>query len=273
LKKNNLPFLTLSQIKKLLQQEGWAPQKKFGQNFCFDRNILKKIVASLVGPARNILEIGPGLGNLTHELLLAGKKVWAVEIDRSLATYLQGFAGDDLHIFEDDFLKWNLNEMAFEQDIAVVANVPYNITSPIIKKLAFFPGINEIILLIQREVAERLRAKPGTASYGFLTVMASLFFECDYLFKVSKEVFMPKPKVDSAVVRLRRQNLDLSCEDLENTLRLAHIIFQYRRKTLTNALKTAGITPPVQLDIKNIRGETLSVAQITNLARKIFNHN
>ena len=218
------------------------PLKRFGQNYLRDRNIIKKIVDEL-DPALgdNIIEIGPGEGSLTSEILKRAAKLTAVEIDKRVTEQLsEKFPG--LRLIRDDFIKLDLNRLYREENkkLRIIGNIPYNLTSPIIFKLINFSGIIEdSILMVQYEVAKRMTAKKGTKDYGILAVLLQYFTNIKFCFKVSPNVFYPKPKVSSALVHLYFKETILNEEEKESFIITIKSAFGNRRKTLKNSLSNS----------------------------------
>ena len=218
------------------------PLKRFGQNYLKDTNILKKIVDE-VNPKRgdNILEIGPGRGALTKELLKRIDQITAVEIDKRVIEDLtEKFP--QLKIVEGDFLSLDLNEFTDEnkKKLRVAGNIPYNLTSSILFKLIEKNElVNDAILMVQYEVAKRMTAQKGTKDYGILALLINYFTETKICFKVSPNVFYPKPKVFSAVVHIIFKKPDFTKEEQKFFIKIVKAAFGKRRKTLKNSLSNS----------------------------------
>jgi len=218
------------------------PLKRFGQNYLKDANILKKIVDE-VNPKQgdNVLEIGPGRGALTDELLKRIDRISAVEIDnRVIEDLAERFP--QLKIVEGDFLSLDLNEFtdANKKKLRVAGNIPYNLTSPILFKLIEKNElVNDAILMVQYEVAKRMTAQKGTKDYGILAVLLKYFTETKFCFKVSPNVFYPKPKVFSAVVHIIFKKSDFAKEEQKLFIKIVKAAFGKRRKTLNNSLSNS----------------------------------
>jgi len=217
------------------------PLKRFGQNYLQDNNILTKIVDEIdPKTGENIMEIGPGQGALTEKLLERVPQITAVEIDKRVADDLkEKFQG--LNLIRDDFLNIDLHKYAtIGQKLRVSGNIPYNFTSSIIFHLIEHKDVVEdAVLMVQHEVAKRMQGKKGTKDYGILAVILQYFTEVNYCFKVSPNVFYPKPKVHSAVVHLKFRELK-SSENVNNTfIRMVKACFGNRRKTLKNSLSNS----------------------------------
>ena len=245
--------------------------KKFlGQHFLKDENIARQIADSLTATTPHVLEIGPGMGVLTKYLYnKEGLDFHAIEIDRESVAYLHEHY-PSLHVIEGDFLALDLSTL-FSEPFAVIGNFPYNISSQILFKV--FDNRNcipEVVGMFQKEVAERVAAKPGSKTYGILSVLLSAFYNIEYLFTVHENVFNPPPKVKSAVIRLRRN--DVTSLECDETLfvKVVKIGFNQRRKTLRNALKQLSLpldAVPVQL--LSLRAEQLSVNDFIALTKSL----
>lgn len=274
---------TMESAAALLKKHGFHYKKKLGQNFIFDRNLLKKIVeAADIKPGDRVVEIGPGAGTLTRELAEAGAEVLAVEIDKSLLPVLQEvLEGLSVKVIQGDILKLNLDEITKENNLRepykIVANLPYYITTPVIMHLLENRyKLDELIIMVQLEVAERLAAQPGGKDYGAITLAVKYYTEPRILFKVPGKMFTPSPAVDSAVIILKKRKT--SPVDVYNPKLMFKIIkgaFGQRRKTLLNALSS--VSPPLsRTEIAEIleaaginkerRGETLSLEEYAKLA-------
>jgi len=277
----SLKILSPKKIREALKERNLAPRKSLGQNFLIDSNVLMKIVeAGSVNDGDLVLEIGPGLGALTGFLLEQAGKVVAVEYDRGLFSILEERFKESprLQLLNRDIMETDLFELVkgFEVGLKVVANLPYYITTPAIFKLVE-SGIEweRMVFLVQKEVAQRITAGPGTKEYGALTVMLNFYGKVEKVGNVSRTVFYPEPGVDSAIVRItpyRAQEIQSLYPRLSLVVQAA---FQQRRKTILNALastnlfqskdelgiflRTKGIDP-------NRRGETLSVVEFRSLA-------
>ncbi|CAN5243737.1 16S rRNA (adenine(1518)-N(6)/adenine(1519)-N(6))-dimethyltransferaseRsmA [soil metagenome] len=249
------------------------PKKYLGQHFLKDLNIAEKIVNSLTRHRnyQQIIEIGPGTGVLTQFLMkMSDMEVFLVEIDKESVAYLKGHLNfNPEKIIEDDFLKLPLHHI-FKGPFGIIGNLPYNISSQIFFKiLENKNSIPEIVCMIQKEVAERLASPPGNKTYGILSVLLQAFYKIEYLFTVKPHVFNPPPKVDSAVIRLTRNEvIELECDE-KLFFRIVKQGFNNRRKTLRNALKPINLPPEItELDLLNMRAEQLSVQDFINLTQK-----
>ncbi|NIR49989.1 ribosomal RNA small subunit methyltransferase A [candidate division KSB1 bacterium] len=222
----------------------FRPKKSLGQNFLVDENIARKIIQALApNPKDVVLEIGPGFGVLTKYLLPKVAKVIAVEIDTKLAEQLETEFPEfeNFHLIQADFLKIHLDEWVETHTgrFRILGNIPYHITSPVIfKVLELRERIFDMTLMIQKEVAQRIVASPGTKDYGILSVVSQLYSEPDILFNVSRNVFRPKPEVASSVVRWLFSKKAFQIENEDVLDELIHGAFQQRRKMLRKSLKS-----------------------------------
>lgn len=244
------------------------PKKKLGQHFLKDRNIARKIVDSLGATVPDVLEVGPGTGVLTRLLVQRNElNVFVVEIDTESVDYLKThFPELNGRIYSRDFLKWDGDQLP--QHFSVIGNFPYNISSQIFFRILLWRNrVPEVICMIQKEVAERLNAPHGSKTYGILSVLIGAFYDIEYLFTVSEQVFIPPPKVKSAVIRLRRNAVEkLPCnEDL--FFRIVKAAFNKRRKMLRNSLSELELEIPEQFAEK--RPEQLSVADFIRLTKMV----
>ena len=249
------------------------PKKHLGQHFLKDLNIAKSIADGLTGHGGydKVVEIGPGTGVLTQFLLQNKQETSVIEIDRESVAYLkQHYPQLEGRIIEGDFLKLNMEER-FPGKFGVVGNFPYNISSQIFFKiLDLKQQVPEVVCMIQKEVADRLISAPGNKAYGILSVFLQAYYELEYLFTVPPNVFNPPPKVNSAVIRLKRNEREaLNCDEVLFR-RVVKAGFQMRRKTLRNALKPINL--PEELSGEKVldqRAETLSVDQYVELTNLI----
>lgn len=251
-------------------------RKRFGQNFLSDPGIIHRIIKS-INPhkGQHIIEIGPGLGALTCPILDTVDEMDVIELDRDIIPKLQLNCGLDrkLHIHNIDVLKFDFASLPYDEPLRIIGNLPYNISTPIIFHLVKYSDIiQDMFFMLQKEVVERLAAKPDTNDYSRLSVMAQYYFNVTPLFLVPPEAFQPAPKVDSAIVRLvphSRKPIDI--DDDEAFARLVNQAFSQRRKTLRNVLKdtlsaeqieAAGIDP-------STRAQSLGLQQFAALYRQL----
>lgn len=250
-------------------------KKHLGQHFLKDETIASKIADSLVGDNYNIvLEIGPGMGILTKYLLQKKFETHVIEIDKESVEYLKAhYLNLANRIIEADFLKINIAEYFPNQQIAIIGNFPYNISSQIVfKTLENRHLIPEFSGMFQKEVAERIAEKEGSKTYGILSVLTQAFYDVTYLFTVEPTVFDPPPKVKSGVIHLKRkENFQLPVNEklFYNVVKTA---FNQRRKTLRNSLKSLNLSDKLREDaIFALRPEQLGVARFIELTEKIEN--
>lgn len=270
---------------EILKKYNFNVQKKYGQNFLVDTHILDKILdASAITGQDCVLEIGPGIGTMTQYLAESAREVIAVEIDRALISVLEETLSsyDNVTVINEDILKVDIRRIAEERNggkpIKVVANLPYYITTPIIMGL-FESGIplDSITIMVQKEVAERMKAGPGTKDYGALSLAVQYYAEPEIIMQVPPACFIPRPGVGSAVVRLRRYEVPpVSAKDERYMFALIRASFNQRRKTLVNGLANAAglpVTKEMAADAlkqmglsPTVRGEDLTLAQFARLS-------
>ncbi|WP_111707302.1 16S rRNA (adenine(1518)-N(6)/adenine(1519)-N(6))-dimethyltransferase RsmA [Lutibacter citreus] len=248
-------------------------KKHLGQHFLKDELIAQQIADSLTGNAyKNVLEIGPGMGVLTKYLLKKPFTTHVIEIDTESVEYLQAhYLNLANRIIEKDFLKVDLKEFFRDEQVAIIGNFPYNISTQIVfKTLENRDQIPEFAGMFQKEVAKRIAETAGSKVYGILSVLTQAFYDVEYLFTVPPTVFNPPPKVDSGVIKLtRKENYELPVDE-KLFFRVVKTAFQQRRKTLRNSLKTMNLSDSLREDpIFNQRPEQLSVQEFINLTSKI----
>ena len=270
-------------IRELLERHGFHFSKSMGQNFLIDPQIPYDIAAaSQADETCGVLEIGPGIGPLTSELAKRAGKVVAIELDRSLLPVLSETMADhpNVEILSGDVLKLDLGALAEEKFAGltpiVCANLPYNITSPVLEQLVNTPCFQSITVMIQREVAQRLCAPQGSSAGGSFSLFLQYYMETELLFDVGPEKFLPPPKVTSSVIRcVRRSTPAVSVEDEAFFFRVMRGGFLLRRKTLANSLASALPTlskEQIQEAIRScglpetIRGEKLTLQNFADLA-------
>jgi 16S rRNA (adenine1518-N6/adenine1519-N6)-dimethyltransferase len=247
------------------------PKKGLGQHFLKDRNIASRIAGSLSGEGYNsVLEIGPGTGILTEFLMKAGYHDFRViEIDNESVYHLQKHFPDLKNIIRGDFLTVDIDSL-FPSQFAVIGNLPYNISTQIFFRIMEHRDkVVEIVSMLQKEVAERICAGPGSKSYGILSVLLQAFYNVEYLFTVHENVFIPPPRVKSGVIRLLRNNVkDLECDE-KLFFRVVKACFNQRRKTLRNSVKAAFLLERYDYPEFGLRPEQLSVGQFVRLTQWI----
>ncbi|TNF31795.1 MAG: 16S rRNA (adenine(1518)-N(6)/adenine(1519)-N(6))-dimethyltransferase RsmA [Bacteroidetes bacterium] len=245
-------------------------KKHLGQHFLKDKNIAAKIADSLTGYGgyRSVLEVGPGTGVLTQFLLEKDLDVHAVEMDTESVVYLhQHFPKLTPHLIEGDFLALDLKSIT-EEPLCIIGNFPYNISSQIFfKVLDNRQHVPEVVGMIQKEVADRIVAPPGSKTYGILSVLLQAYYTVEYLFTVPPGVFLPPPKVNSAVIRLQRnatEKLDCNEEKFKMVVKTA---FNQRRKTLRNALRSLTFAAAPNEHLLTLRAERLSVEDFVQITK------
>lgn len=276
-------------VRRQLSGEGLRPKKGLGQNFLTDETVLQSIVdAAELTEDACALEIGPGMGVLTKELAKRAEKVTAVEIDTTILPVLQKNleAYDNVTVVNQDILKVDLNALFKEQfggrPVRVVANLPYYITTPILMKLLESDvPMESIVIMIQREVAQRLAAEAGSKDFGAITLSVQYRAEVEHICDVPPEAFEPMPKVWSSVIRLiPRKQPPVSVTDEAHFFRLIKAAFGMRRKTLVNALSHDAALVPDKEALKaqlaamglseTVRGECLSLEQFATLSNNLI---
>lgn len=278
---------TPSRTKEILQKHGFSLKKSLGQNFIVEPNILANIVkAAGLDENTNVIEVGPGIGALTEYVARSSKQVVAFEIDDRLIPVLEDTLSpyDNIRVVHQDVLKAHLKEelaetIDLDERLMVVANLPYYITTPIIMHfLESQLRIDGLVIMMQKEVADRITAAPGSKAYGSLSIAIQYYMEAEIAFIVPKTVFVPQPNVDSAILKLTRRDTPLAeVKNEELFFKLVRTAFVQRRKTiwnnllirygktdevkaeLTKGLEAAGIDP-------KRRGETISIVEFGKLA-------
>lgn len=281
---------TPSRTRDILKKHGFSFKKSLGQNFLTEPNILRKIVETAsINQETNVIEVGPGIGALTEQLAMNAAQVLAFEIDDRLIPVLEDTMSpyDNVTVVHQDVLKADLigtTKEVFKEEypIKVVANLPYYITTPIMMHFLESPlDVQEMIVMMQKEVADRISAKPSTKAYGSLSIAVQYFMEASIAFIVPKTVFIPQPNVDSAIVKLtKRATPAVAVTSEKEFFKLTKASFQLRRKTLWNnlthyygkdeqtvawlkaALVEAEIDP-------SRRGETLSLEEFARLSNQL----
>ena len=254
-------------------QHGHKARKRFGQNFLHDPGVIEKIVRSInPKPEDVIVEIGPGLGAITEEILAINPRLQVVELDRDLIPVLRTkfFNYPDFKIHEADALSFDFSQLATDRPLRIVGNLPYNISTPLIFHLLAQAGVvQDMHFMLQKEVVQRLAAVPGDNNYGRLGIMAQYFCKVQPLFEVGPGAFRPAPKVDSAIVRLvPHKELPYPAKDLKTLQSVVRTAFNARRKTLRKALGAMVTVEQLQsLDINDgLRPENLSLVDYVRIA-------
>ena len=270
---------------EIIQKYEFAFQKKFGQNFLIDTHVLEKIIAAAgVTEDDCVLEIGPGIGTMTQYLAEHARSVVAVEIDKNLIPILQETLKEyeNITVINDDILKVDINKLTEEYNggrpIKVVANLPYYITTPII--MGLFEGgvpIDNITVMVQKEVAERMQVGPGSKDYGALSLAVQYYADAYIVANVPPNCFIPRPGVGSAVIRLtRHKEPPVEVDDPKLMFKLIRASFNQRRKTLQNGLNNSPELPFAKDEIADaieslgvtpqIRGEALTLKQFADVS-------
>ena len=282
-----LDVCNIGVMKPLLAEHGFHFSKAKGQNFLIAPWVPERIAEdSGVDATVGVLEIGPGIGPLTQQLCLRAKKVCAVEVDTRLEPLLQKTVGEfsNLEILWSDILKQDVKALVAEKFEGLrpmaCANLPYYITTPILSALLEAECFERVTVMVQKEVAQRIAAKPGTADYGAFTVFCQFYAQPELLFDVPPHCFMPQPKVTSAVVSLKvRETLPWEIADKDLFFRVVKASFAMRRKTLQNGLSAgfpelgkagvAQVLEAVGLPV-TVRGETLDIAGFAAIANEMY---
>lgn len=243
-------------------------KKNLGQHFLTDLNIAQDIVDSLKSKTNFVLEVGPGMGVLSQFLFSKTEfSTYLIEIDRESIEYLKKkYPEFTERIISGDFLKMDLKEFLGGEKFSIIGNFPYNISSQIFFKVLDYKDIvNEVVGMLQKEVAERISAPPGSRTYGILSVLLQAFYNIEYLFTVQEYVFDPPPKVKSAVIRLTRNNVkSLGCDE-KLFKKVIKVTFNQRRKMIRNSLKPLCITNDISHPFFEKRPEQLSVENFIEL--------
>ena len=274
---------------EILNKYKFVFQKKFGQNFLIDEHVLSKIIRSAeIAEDDFVVEIGPGIGTLTQYLAASAREVAAIEIDDALIPILEDTlsAYDNVTVIHEDVLKVDLCKLAEEKNggepIKVVANLPYYITTPII--MGLFENhvpVESITIMVQKEVADRMKTGPGSKDYGALSLAVQYYAKPELVANVPPNCFMPRPRVGSAVIRLTRHTeVPVEAEDEKLMFQIIRASFNQRRKTLVNGLGNAPelhipkeITTEVLEEMglsASVRGEALTLAQFAELSNRIL---
>ena len=275
--------MIIEKTQKIIKENNIKAKKMFGQNFLVDKSVLNDIiVTSSLTCEDYVIEIGPGLGSLTEMLCKNSKKVLCYEIDRDLAAMLPDRLKEynNFDIINEDYLKRNVSkdiDCYFGPDayVKVIANIPYNITSPIVLSLLKEQRVKTIVLMVQKELAERFSSKPSTKEYGSISAYLAYMGTNEIVRTVSRNCFEPSPNVDSAVYKFVRKNVD-SNEGFLNFLRKA---FEQKRKKLTNNLckyvnKNDLISKLNDMGLdENVRAEAMSSEQLYYLYQKLIGDN
>lgn len=285
---NPKDIATPSRTKEILQKHGFSLKKSLGQNFIVEPNILAKIVAAAgLDKETNVIEVGPGIGALTEYLARSSKQVVAFEIDDRLIPVLEDTMSpyDNVRVVHQDVLKAHLKNvleetMDLNEPLMVVANLPYYITTPIIMHfLESNLPLDGLVIMMQKEVAERITADPGSKAYGSLSIAIQYYMNAEVAFIVPKTVFVPQPNVDSAILKLtRREQPAVEVDNEDFFFELIRAAFVQRRKTIwNNMLIRYGKTDEVKAELTagfekagidpKRRGESISIQEFANLSK------
>ncbi|WAW15033.1 16S rRNA (adenine(1518)-N(6)/adenine(1519)-N(6))-dimethyltransferase RsmA [Peptostreptococcus equinus] len=271
---------------EVVNKHGFRFSKSLGQNFLIDDNIIDKIVEGAnAGKNDKIIEVGPGIGTLTRALASKSEKVLVVEIDKSLIPILEDTLSDfdNIKVVNEDIIKADVKTLIDQNldggPVKLVANLPYYITTPIIMRfLEESINVSDIVVMVQKEVAERMNAKPGKKDFGALSVAVQYYCDTEIVAKVPRHLFVPQPNVDSIVIALRvRPEKKYKVDNEELFFKAVKAAFGQRRKTLLNSLTSMGILDKSKISEvlleSNIdekrRGETLSLEEFASLANNI----
>ena len=279
--------------KEVVQKHNFKFSKSLGQNFLIDTNVIDRILeGARVQEGDYVIEVGPGIGTLTKEMGRTAEKVVAIEIDKTLIPILEETLADfpNIEVINQDILKVNVQELVKEKlnggPVKLVANLPYYITTPIVMKfLEEDIPVTDIVVMVQKEVADRMNAQPNSKDYGALSVAVQYYCDTEIVAKAPRHMFMPQPNVDSTVIGLHvREEKKYNVDNEDIFFKTVKASFGQRRKTLLNSLGGLGFLRKDQIKVAlqeaNIdekrRGETLSIeefASLSNAVNKIHNEN
>ncbi|MGL5507006.1 MAG: 16S rRNA (adenine(1518)-N(6)/adenine(1519)-N(6))-dimethyltransferase RsmA [Paraclostridium sp.] len=272
--------------KEVVDKHGFKFSKSLGQNFLIDNNVIDRILGGArLGEGDKIIEVGPGIGTLTREMGKVADKVVAIEIDKTLIPILTETLDefDNIEVINQDILKVDVQALVEEKlsggPVKLVANLPYYITTPIVMKfLEEDIPVTDIVVMVQKEVADRMNAGPGTKEYGTLSIAVQYYCDTEIVAKAPRHMFIPQPNVDSTVIGLHvRPERKYAVDNEEVFFKTVKAGFAQRRKTLLNTLGTLGflskeeireVLAEANIDEKR-RGETLTIEEFANLSNKI----
>ena len=275
--------------KDIVDKHGFKFSKSLGQNFLIDDNVIDKIIGGArVKEGDKVIEVGPGIGTLTREMAKRAEKVVAVEIDKNLIPILKETLADfdNTEVVNEDILKVDINKLVDEKlsggPVKLIANLPYYITTPIVMKfLEEDIPVTDIVVMVQKEVADRMNAVPSTKDYGALSVAVQYYCDTEIVAKAPRHMFIPQPKVDSTVIGLHiREERKYKADNEQLFFKTVKAAFGQRRKTLLNSLSSMGVLDKAKIkevlaeagiDEKR-RGETLSIEEFAHLSN-IINKN
>lgn len=268
-------------MNEILDKNNFKFKKKFGQNFIIDQNVIDKIIEkSCIDKNTMIIEIGPGAGSLTYKLASAGKNVLCYEVDEGLRGVLADNLGNynNVVIRYEDFLKADVNHDVSSYDydkLYVVANLPYYITTPIIMKIIEDSiNVDKIVVMVQKEVGDRFKAIPGSRDYGSLSVYLNYYFDIVKVMDISRNIFIPKPNVDSIVVEFRRKEKLICLKNEDLFFKLVRESFKQKRKNIRNNLKDYDLNKVESVLKKygfdlSVRAENLGIDVFVDLANNL----
>jgi len=278
-------MLTKTELKNVFEKYGFSPLKRFGENYLIDKNIKDKIVREAgVSKSDTVLEIGPGLGALTIDLSETGAEVFAVEKDPKAFRILEGLVFEkypNLHLFNDDILKFDLKKAVSSKRIKILGNLPYYVTTPIIEYIIQNGSmIDSALVVMQKEVAGRLSAKPGSKDYGSISCFVQYYMLPEYLYTVKRTSFYPVPEVDSSLIRLlMRTEPPVKVRDEKIFFKIIRGSFNQRRKSIINSLSREAVLDTVKTDLAGIldragvdpssRPEDLSLSDFASIANAV----
>lgn len=272
--------------KDIVQKHGFRFSKSLGQNFLIDDNVIDRILeGARVSEGDKIIEVGPGIGTLTREMAKKAEKVTAIEIDKNLIPILEETLSefDNVEVINEDILKVDVEKLVDEKlsggPVKLIANLPYYITTPIVMKfLEEDIPVTDIVVMVQKEVADRMNAVPSTKDYGALSVAVQYYCDTEIVAKAPRHMFIPQPNVDSTVIGLHiREEKKYNAENEDIFFRTVKAAFGQRRKTLLNSLSSMGMLDKASvkevlsdagIDEKR-RGETLSIEEFAHLSNII----
>lgn len=274
-------YYSPTKMKEFLEKHGFNLKKMYGQNFIIDENIINNIIdVSKIDSETLVIEIGPGAGSLTYKLANKAKNVLCYEIDTTLKSVLEDTLKDknNVEIIFTDFLKANvvddLKKYEYKK-LYVVANLPYYITTPIIVKLIEDNiDVSKIVVMVQKEVGDRFKAKPGSKDYSSLSIFLNYYFDVRKALDISKNVFLPKPNVDSIIVEFTKKEELVSLKDKELFFKLIRDAFKQKRKTLRNNLKEYDLNKILEVLEKynydlSVRAEQLDIDIFIDIANNL----
>jgi len=275
-------MLTITELTSLFKEYGFAPLKRFGENYLIDKNIKDKIISEAgISKSDTVLEIGPGLGALTIDLADTGAEVFAVEKDPKAFRILQELVFEkypNLHLFNEDILEFDLKKNVNAKKIKVVGNLPYYVTTPIIEYMIQNGSvIDSALIVIQKEVAARLSAKPGSKDYSSVSCFVQYHMLPEYLYTIKRTSFHPVPEVDSSLIRLSmRKEPAVKVKDEELFFKIIRGSFNQRRKSIINSLSREAVLDTAKSDLTKVleragvdpssRPEDLSLAEFASIA-------